>query len=103
MSSITSESPMKYVLSNESFSVFLRRSMYKQGNQIALQLIEEDGMPFATCTINLPGQLEDDEVAIKSYSENEGMLEFLLQNELVEEPHRYIFSGYTKVPVCRLK
>lgn len=103
MSSITSEPLMKYRLGDEVFNVQIKHSLYKQGNQTALQLVEEDGMPFATCTVNMPGQLEHGEVAVKSYSENEGMLEFLVTNNIVEPPHRHIFSSYAKFPVCRLK
>ena len=103
MSSITSEAAMKYNLNDEIFNVHIKRSMYKQGNQTALQLIDEDGFPFATCTVNMPDQLEDGEIAVKDYSENEGMLEFLVTNNIVEAPHRHIFSSYAKFPVCRLK
>ena len=61
----------------------------------------EDGFPFAKCTVNIPG-LEKDEVAIKDYSENEGMLDFLLSNSIVEKPHRYEHSGYVRIPVCKM-
>lgn len=75
---------------------------YHGGNP-SIQLIDcADGMPFATATVNLP-VLETDEVAIKNYSENEGILNFLLDNSIIEAPHRFVLSGFVNIPVCKLK
>ena len=69
----------------------------------APQLIDaEDGSPFATATLWVEG-LASDEVAIKNYSENLGMLTFLVTNKIVEQPHRQINNGFVNIPVCRLK
>lgn len=46
--------------------------------------------------------LEPDEVAIKDYSENVGMLKALLAAEIITQPHRYIQSGFVSFPVCRI-
>jgi hypothetical protein len=87
------------------YQVALSRSTYKQGNRTALQLFDvEDGMPFATCTVNLPEEpMEENEVAIKNHSENTGILDFLVENSIVDPPHRYVNSGFVTFPVCRLK
>lgn len=61
-----------------------------------------DGFPFAKASTYLPG-LEKGEYAIKDYSENQGILNFLLENNIVEPPHRFGKSGYVTIPVCRLK
>jgi hypothetical protein len=47
--------------------------------------------------------LAENEVAIKNYSENTGMLAFLVENEIVEPPHREINNGFIIIPVCKLK
>lgn len=57
------------------------RGEYRGGN-IGLQLIDADGMLFATATVWVEG-LAKDEVAIKDYSENTGMLSALLLYRLV--------------------
>jgi hypothetical protein len=77
----------------------------KYTNEVtAIQLIEKDtGFPFATATVNFPDKLELDEIAIKNWSENYGILEVLLENDIITPPHRFIWSGYVKVPVCKLK
>jgi hypothetical protein len=68
----------------------------------AIQLFDtDDHAPVATATVWVPG-LAPDEVAIKDYSENEGMLETLLEAHIVKLPHRYVLSGYVDIPVCHL-
>ena len=86
----------------DQYTLQIQYGKYKGGNK-SISLIDcTDGFPFATATVNLPG-LEKDEIAIKNYSENEGILEFLLENEIINQPHRYIGSGFVTVPVCKLK
>lgn len=76
-------------------------SKYQNGGT-AIQLIDaEDGCPVATASVWLPG-LKKDEIAIKDYSENAGMLDTLLEAEIITEPHRYVSSGHVMIPVCRL-
>jgi hypothetical protein len=84
------------------YTLQIRYGTYQEGNT-SMQLIDcADGCPFATATVNLSG-LTKDEVAIKNYSENEGVLNFLLENEIIELPHRFVQSGFVNIPVCRLK
>lgn len=47
-------------------------------------------------------QLAPDEVAIKDYSECEGVLGELFRVGAVASPHRYIASGHVMIPVCKL-
>ena len=84
------------------YTLQIQHGTYQEGNT-SMQLIDcADGFPFATATVNLPG-LTENEVAIKNYSENEGVLNFLLDNEIIEAPHRFVQSGFVNIPVCRLK
>lgn len=84
------------------YTLQIQYGTYQEGNT-SMQLIDcADGFPFATATVNLPG-LTENEVAIKNYSENEGVLNFLLDNEIIEAPHRFVQSGFVNIPICRLK
>lgn len=84
----------------------LQTGMYQGGN-LAIKLIGVD-LPIydnlvAVATTNLPG-LSLHEVAIKDWSENEGMYETLLKAEIIQPAHRFMQSGWIKkIPVCYLK
>jgi hypothetical protein len=86
-----------------AFSSYLPRR-----ERVALQLItlQTDGAlgePFAVCTVNLPDdKLDSDEVAIKNWSENEQILDWLVDQGVVEVPHRTVRSGHIDVPICHL-
>ena len=58
-------------------------------------------MPVAVATLNVNG-LELDEVAIKNYSENEGVYDALLEAGVIFPKHRELSTGYVTVPVCKL-
>lgn len=75
---------------------------YNTGN-IALRLTEKSGgEPIATCTINLP-DLNEEELAIKDYSENLSMYKTLLDYKIITPSHRFTSSGYIQnIPVCYL-
>ena len=74
-------------------------------DRISLTLIDtEDGVPIAVCTVNLPDEiLEADEVCIKDYSENSGLLNILVNEDIVYPANRYTMSGYVIIPICKLK
>jgi hypothetical protein len=83
------------------YACVLELSKYRTG-EIAVQLVDEDDFsPVATASVYVPGLLPG-EVAIKDYSENEGMLQTLLDAGVVTPPHRYVRSGYVVIPVTTL-
>ena len=92
-------------LDNTITNVSVKLSKYTNG-RTRIDLIEEseDGVyPYATCTVNMPNVLlQPDEVLIKDYSENQGILEFLTSNNIVEETENGINTQHTFIPVCRL-
>ena len=69
---------------------------------IVIRLLDQEGFPVAIATVNLGG-LAMDEVAIKDYSENAGMLALLLKADVIYPPHRFLQSGYVSFPICYLK
>jgi len=72
-------------------------------DRVAIELTCEDGSSMARATVNLPEvPLAEDEVAVKDYSENAGMLSALMSAGIVSAPVRWVESGWVKVPVCRV-
>ena len=62
-----------------------------------------NGEKVLTFTVNVPGvSLGPGELLIKDWSENEGALDFLLENDLVESTNRAVLTGYAMAPVVRM-
>lgn len=97
---------LKSPFTGEELSVMVNVRMYNNGRP-ALELLEEDleyGLtPYATATVNLPDVLlQPNEVLIKDYAENEGILQFLVENNIVVPTQNGVQSGYVWIPVCIL-
>lgn len=86
-----------------SYQVTLQVGKYRNG-QTSLQLMDaEDGTPVATASISIPDiDLDENEVIVKDYSENEGMLDFLLENNIAEMRSEYLEVGYNICSVVKL-
>jgi Domain of unknown function (DUF4313) len=91
-------------LKYKEWNCSLVKEHYAYGGRVVLFLNDaENGEPIATCTTNVPKEpLAVDEVFIKNYSENEGMLDFLVNAGVVKDTGRRIKSGYVEIPVCKL-
>lgn len=64
---------------------------------------KETGEPVAVASVNMPKAiLKADEVCIKNYSENEGILKSLVDSGFIEETGNEFDNGYVVVPICRL-
>lgn len=74
---------------------------YAQPSNNAIQLWCDDE-PFVTASVNVSEQLAPNEVAVKDYSENTGVLSALVGSGLVSAPVRWILTGFVEIPVCRL-
>lgn len=87
----------------ETYDVRLKFGRY-HNRRTAIEIIDlEDGCPVMMATVNLPDvSLSADEVIIKNYSENEGVLEFLIENGIVSAPVRSVSSGWVTCPVVKL-
>jgi len=54
-------------------------------------------------SVNLPNEaLRPNEIAIKNYSENEGVLDALIKHKVVSKPKRYVNLTHVSVPICEL-
>ncbi|WP_152050931.1 DUF4313 domain-containing protein [Tautonia marina] len=87
-----------------NWNCIVRKHQYDNGRP-ALQLIDaEDGSPIAQATVNLPDvALGRNQVAIKDWSENEGMLDALVAAGVVKPTGETVRSGYVEVPICELQ
>ena len=87
------------------------KTHYTNG-RIALQLVATaddldndvyEGEPIAMASVNLPEvSIAADEVFIKDYSENEGMLMALVKAGIVKDTGRRVQSGFVSIPVCKI-
>lgn len=84
-----------------SQEVTLRFHRYQQGGAIAIQMVcAETGEPWATATVNLPGQVPEDCVAIKNYAEGAGMDALLIQAGVIEPKMvGMLHSGFVEIPI----
>jgi hypothetical protein len=92
-----------YTLGTVNYDVTLSIVTYNDGGRRGIKLTTVSGEPFGTATVNLPdAELEPDEVCIKTWGGNEGMLDFLVRNGIVEPTGRTVQTGFVDAPVCKL-
>jgi len=60
---------------------------------------------WTVATINIPEiKLGENQVIIKNYSENEGVLDALIEAGIVSKPINFVqISGFVHAPVCELE
>lgn len=81
----------------KGYEVEVTIQSYQNGGKAILLVDKFDQTPVAVAT-SWVGKLKDNEVAIKDYSENEGMYEWLLEHDIVNKAHR-ILNGF---PIAKL-
>jgi len=82
--------------------VGVRVSCYQSPPNLCVSLIDDyDGEPVAGITANFDIDMPPYCSAVKNYSENEGMLLFLLENGFGIPTGQGIESGYVTLPVFR--
>jgi hypothetical protein len=86
---------------SETYNVWLEKQKYANG-RTALLLMDEEGQ-VACATVNLPEHdLQPGEMFVKTWGENERMLEFLVKHNLVIDTGREVPTGYVRARVCKL-
>ena len=75
---------------------------YPYSQKVAIRLNSLIGEPLAVASVNIEGPLEPREIAIKDYSEGEGMLAALIAAGIVEDTGVSVASGYVSIPIARL-
>ena len=71
-------------------------------NQWALELLDENGSVQTRITVCVDEDLKENEIAIKDYSENDGMWIWLVDNDLIEDVYYEIPAGYAIIKVSKL-
>jgi len=90
-----------YVALGTTYTVWLERAVYANG-RLAISLFDNEG-PVATATVNIPeADLAPGEVLIKTWAENEPMLDFIIQNKIGIDTGREVEAGYCKARVVKL-
>lgn len=91
----------KYVTPYGTYNVWIDEHRYANG-RVALILMSEEGQ-VACATVNLPEHdIQANEIIVKTWNENEGMLEFLSRNQIAVPTGREISTGFVKARVCKL-
>jgi hypothetical protein len=85
-----------------SYEVYPEWGNYSNG-RTALELIgSEDKETVMVATVNIPdAQIEKDELIIKNYSENEGVLEALQKAGIIGPILRNVRTGFVTCPVVK--
>lgn len=95
------QSTYEYKSFGQTYTVWIDKKRYGNG-RVALILMSELG-PVARATVNLPDEdPKSGEVFIKTWGENEDMLDFLVRNGIVEDTGRDVVTGYARARIARL-
>jgi hypothetical protein len=70
-------------------------------NGLLLSFDAEDGEPIAVFSSTIDG-LAHNEIAIKNYSENEGIYEQLIDQEVILPAHRTTYQAHVSFGICYL-
>ena len=97
---------MKHKVKFKEWSCIVEFARYPRqfGGRLAMVLKEErTGAPVVTCTVNIPEwQGASDEVLIKNWSENEGVLYALVEAKVLLPTGGRVRVGFVSASVCRL-
>lgn len=76
---------------------------YANGRPAVVLVHSSDQSPVACATVNLPDvALAADEILVKDYSENQGILAALVAAGIVITTGRTVSCGFAQAHVCRL-
>jgi len=94
----------KLELGESEYQVTLEFGKYRGNNRVAITVVDaEDGEDLLVATVNIPdASLEEGETVIKDYSENAGILKFLVENGIVSKPVRTVSTGFVQCQVVKL-
>jgi hypothetical protein len=92
----------KYInLLDDGVEIIKKQYQNKRTALIAVNITT--GEELCTCSVNIPEYpLDEEDIIIKDYSENEGVLDDLITKGIVSEPIDWITSGHVLVPICKL-
>ena len=80
--------------------ITLVEDRYANG-RLAIRAVCEDGSPFGMLTVNLDSPLADDEVFVKTWSENSSWAPQALEAMHLIPTGREVSSGFVSAPIYR--
>ena len=89
---------MKY----KGVNIFAKYGEYQNGQPAIELFTTKNKERWMVASVAIEQPLLTGEVAIKNYSENEGILDTLLETGIIAPPHRYVSSGFVTIPICKL-
>jgi hypothetical protein len=91
-------------VNHAGYPCIVQFSRYPAGGAIAICLVHRDDYdPVAVATVNMPEvSIGENQVIIKTWSENEGILETLEQAGVLRSTDRGIQAGFAVAEVCDL-
>lgn len=90
---------LKYM---EADNCYFIGGKYNNGNT-GLEIWSDEVGPIAKVTVNPEVRIPEDFIAVKDYSENEGMVDFLKSMGIIKAtPNNEIYSGHVTIPVYEL-
>jgi hypothetical protein len=78
---------------------------YNEPNNLALFVENDNGETVAVCSVNPKKKKSDNVLCVKDWSENEGMLEFLMKQNIIEYSYDVSdceFSGFVAIIAYKL-
>lgn len=96
----------KYITYGKTKEIIVLKEQYQfGGTALVLKEYNEGSKEWEVtliATTKLDYYTKDDEVLIKNYSENSGILEWLIINGIVSKPLAVIETGYVQIPLCKV-
>lgn len=81
-------------------NIHLNFGRYKDSNLIALQAVDDDNFPYMVISFNFPLDTDGKNlIAVKNWSENEGIEQVLLNNKIITNKYTQVNSGYVQANV----
>ena len=93
---------MKYSGLYGEYEIDIKMSKYRNGHHRMDFIDHRDGLPVLVASVAIEESLSPDEIAIKDYSENEGVLNFLMEEGIISSPLKYFNSGFVRIPICKI-
>jgi len=84
------------------YTIDIKMSRYSNGQHRMEFIDSKDGFSVLISSVAIDESLESDQIAIKDYSENEGVLKFLMEKGIVSSPLKYFNSGFVSIPICKI-
>lgn len=94
----------------KEYQVTVQQANYQENNKLAVMLVCDNGEPYATVSANMwekyaMDDLKEDEFYGKHWGECEGLLEQLIEQDVIEkvDPPKSHKSGFVEAFAYRLK